>query len=131
MSETKELLRRGVGGFEPTPDAFERVLVRRDRKQRNRRVAAGVLGIAVFALGALAFVRLLGSERTPASDPANPFEGTWVSTSDLDGGTQTMTVVVSADGAVEITVLDTIATVCGGTASTMTGPDGSRTAPRS
>jgi hypothetical protein len=121
MTETKELLRRGVGGFEPTPDAFEHVLTRRDRKQRNRRVAAGVLGIAVFALGALAFVRLLGSEGTPASDPRSPFAGTWVSTSDADGGTQTMTVQVFADDVVEIVVLDTIATVCGGTSSTMTG----------
>jgi hypothetical protein len=121
MTETKELLRRGVGGFEPTPDAFEHVLTRRDRKQRNRRVAAGVLGIAVFALGALAFVRLLGSEGTPASDPQSPFAGTWVSTSDADRGTQTMTVQVFADDVVEIVVLDTIATVCGGTSSTMTG----------
>ena len=44
-------LRRGVGEFEPAPDAFERVLARRDRKQRNGRVAAGALGIAaLFAL---------------------------------------------------------------------------------
>jgi hypothetical protein len=120
MSETKELLRRGVGGFEPMPDAFDRVLARRGRKQRNQRVAAGVLGIAVFALAAIGFVRLLGSERTPAGDPRSPFEGTWVSTGG-DGGTQTMTVRVSADGAVEITVRDTIAAVCSGTPSTMTG----------
>jgi hypothetical protein len=46
MSETKELLRRGVGEFEPMPDALERVLVRRDRK------------------------RLLGSERGPVIGPA-------------------------------------------------------------
>jgi hypothetical protein len=70
MSETKELLRRGVGGFEPMPDAFDRVLARRDRKQRNQRVAAGVLGIAVFALATIGFVRLLGSDRRPVIDPA-------------------------------------------------------------
>jgi len=121
MSETKELLRRGVGEFEPMPDAFDRVLARRDRKRRNQRVAAGVLGIAVFALAAIGFVRLLGSEGTPASDPASPFQGVWVSTSDPDGGTQTMTVNVSADGAVEIVVTDDIATVCSLTPSTMTG----------
>ncbi|MGZ8571530.1 MAG: hypothetical protein ACXWW5_04810 [Actinomycetota bacterium] len=121
MSETKELLRRGVGGFEPTPDAFDRVLARRDRKRRNQRAAAGVLGIAVFALAAVGFVRLLASEGTPGSDPRSPFEGTWVSTSDADGGTQTMTVRVSADNAVEIVVRDDVATVCSGTPSTMTG----------
>ena len=121
MNETKALLRRGIGDFEPTPDAFDLVLARCDRKQRNRRVAAGALGIAVFALAAVGFVRLLGSEGIPATDPRSPFEGTWVSTSDADGGTQTMTVRVSADGAVEIVVLDDVATVCSGTPSTMTG----------
>ncbi|HET9248705.1 MAG TPA: hypothetical protein VFP13_02025 [Actinomycetota bacterium] len=121
MNETKELLRRGVGDFEPTPDAFERVLARRDRKRRNQRVAAGVLGIAVFALAAVGFVQLLGSERTPASDPAEPFLGTWVSTSDPDGGTQTMTVEPAAGDAVEIVLRDEVDTVCSGTPSTMTG----------
>jgi hypothetical protein len=121
MSETKELLRRGVGGYEPMPDAFERVLARRDRKRRNQRVAAGVVGIAVFVLAAIGFARLLGSERTPASGIPSPFEGTWVSTSDADGGTQTMTVTVSADGAVEVVVRDDVATVCSGTPSRMVG----------
>ena len=53
--------------------------------------------------------------------PASPFKGTWISTSDADGGTQTMTVDVSADGVVEITVRDDVATVCALTPSTMTG----------
>jgi len=75
----------------------------------------------VFALAAIGFVRLLGSEGTPAGEPRSPFEGTWVSTSDTDGGTQTMTVRVSGDDAVEITVRDDVATVCSGTPSTMTG----------
>jgi hypothetical protein len=121
MPELHDLLERRASGYRPSPDLFERVLDRRDRRQRNRRVAAGVLGIAVFALVAIGFARLLGSEGTPASDPQSPFAGTWVSTSDADGGTQTMTVTVSADDAVEIVVSDTIATVCGGTPSTMTG----------
>jgi hypothetical protein len=120
VSETKELLRRGVGGFEPMPDAFERVLARRDRKQRNQRLAAGVLGIAVFAVAAIGLVRLLGTETHPAVDPDSPFLGTWVSTSDADGGTQTMAVRASADG-FEIESHDDIATVCSGTPSTMIG----------
>jgi hypothetical protein len=70
VNETKELLRRGVGDFEPTPDAFDRVLARRDRKRRNQRVAAGVLGIAVFAIAAIGLVRLLGSERGSVIGPA-------------------------------------------------------------
>jgi hypothetical protein len=121
VSETKELLRRGVGEFEPMPDAFDRVLARHDRKQRNQRVAAGVLGIAVFALAAIGLVQLLGSKSTPGSDPRSLFEGTWVSTSDADGGTQTMTVGVSAESAVEITVHDDVATACSGNPSTVRG----------
>lgn len=55
-------------------------------------------------------------------DPlVSAFGGTWISTSDADGGTQTMSVEVSADGAVDVTVHDTIATVCSGASSTMTG----------
>lgn len=61
------------------PDAFERVLVRRDRKRRNQRVAAGILGIAVFALAVIGLVRLLVSETTPARpEPTQPWNGRWV-----------------------------------------------------
>src|SRR3990172_8617023 len=121
MSNLAELLERESRTVDLAPGDFERLTRRRARRQRNQRVAAGVLGIAVFALAAIGFVRLLGSERTPASDPRSPFAGTWISTTDTDGGTQTMTVLVSADGAVEITVTDDVATVCSGTPSTMTG----------
>jgi hypothetical protein len=122
MTETKELLRRGVGEFEPMPDAFDRVLERRDRKHRNQRVAAGVLGIAVFALAAIGLVRLFGSESapTPGGEPDSPFLGTWVSTSDADGGTQTM-IIERSDDTFDIVVTDTIAPVCSGTPATMTG----------
>lgn len=79
MSDMRELLRPGVEGFEPMPDAFERVLVRRDRKRRNQRIAAGIVGIAVFALAAAGLVRLLGSEQTPAvPEPTQPRNGKWV-----------------------------------------------------
>ena len=49
------------------------------------------------------------------------FGGTWISTSDADGGTQTMDVSVSADGTVDIVVTDDVATVCSRSPSTMTG----------
>ena len=115
----QQSVERAAERFRVPEGSFERLELRRDRKRRNQRVAAGVLGIAVFAIALIGFVRLLGSERTPAVDPASPFEGTWVSTS--DGGTQTMIVRVSADDAVEITVTDDVARACGGTPSTMTG----------
>jgi hypothetical protein len=120
MSDLRTILERGVGGATPPPNAFERVLARRDRKRRNQRIAAGVVGIAVFALAAIGFVRLLGSESTPAGDPRSPFQGTWVST-DADESTQTMTIAAPEDGAVEIMVQDDAASVCSGAPSTMTG----------
>jgi hypothetical protein len=56
--------------FDRPEPAWERLVRRRDRKRRNQRVAAGVLGIAVFALAVIGFVRLLGSERGPVIGPA-------------------------------------------------------------
>jgi hypothetical protein len=58
---------------------------------------------------------------SPSTDPRAPFLGVWVSTSDADGGTQTMTVEPSTDDSIEIVVTDTIATVCDLNPSTMTG----------
>ncbi len=49
MSDVRTMLKRGIGGATPPPDGFERMLRRRDRKRRNQRITAGVLGIAVFA----------------------------------------------------------------------------------
>jgi hypothetical protein len=49
-----------------------------------------------------------------------PVEGSWVTT-DADGSTPIMTVQVSGEGVVEITVLDDLASVCAGAPSTMTG----------
>ncbi len=54
MTDTRRLIER-VGEGAPFPDdAFERMLSRRDRKQRNQRIAAGAVGIAVF-VAAIAF----------------------------------------------------------------------------
>ena len=48
MSDVRTMLERGVGGAIPPPDGFERMLRRRDRKRRNQRIAAGVVGFAIF-----------------------------------------------------------------------------------
>jgi Tol biopolymer transport system component len=79
MSDTRDLLRSAVNDFEPTPDAFERVLLRRDRKRRNARIGAGIVGIAIFALAALGLTRLLETERTTGiPEPTQPTNGRWV-----------------------------------------------------
>ena len=48
MNDVRTLLERGYADASPPPDGFERMLRRRDRKRRNQRIAAGVVGIAVF-----------------------------------------------------------------------------------
>jgi len=122
MPDDRSLLDREMHRVELRPFTLEGFHRQRERRQRNQRAAAGVVGIVAFALVAIGLVRLLGSEDgTPAADPDSPFAGTWVSTTDADGGTQTMNVTVWADGTVEIVVTDDVASVCSGTPSTMTG----------
>jgi len=48
MSDLKELLDREARLVDAAPEALESVLRRRDRKRRNQRITAGVVGIAVF-----------------------------------------------------------------------------------
>jgi Tol biopolymer transport system component len=68
MSDLKSVLDRGLRGFEPSDDAFERTLRRRDRKRRNQRIAAGAVGIALFvaAVWVVTSVGSLDSSQTPA-----------------------------------------------------------------
>lgn len=54
MGEVRTILERGLGGVTQPPDPFERMLRRRDRKRRNQRIAAGVIGIGVF-VGVIVF----------------------------------------------------------------------------
>jgi hypothetical protein len=70
MIDERERFEEAFKLFDRPEPAWERLVRRRDRKRRNQRVAAGVLGIAVFALTAIGFVRLLGSERGPVIAPA-------------------------------------------------------------
>jgi Tol biopolymer transport system component len=68
MNDLRTILERGVGGATPPPDGFERMLRRRDRKRRNQRIAAGVVGVAVF-VAAVWIVTSVGSfdrTQTPA-----------------------------------------------------------------
>ena len=50
MIEERELFERAVQRFAPVDGSFERLLDRRDRKQRNKRVAAGVVALLLAAL---------------------------------------------------------------------------------
>ena len=70
MTEYKSVLER-VGSSAPEPDLeLERILRRRDRRRRNQRFAAGVVGIGVFAAAVL--VVLSGGSLDRTGTPVLP-----------------------------------------------------------
>ncbi len=81
----------------------------------------GVVVVVVAAALALNYFVNQQGLGGPDLDSRTPFLGVWISTSDSDGGTQTMTVERADNNTVDIVVTDTIATVCSLTPSTMTG----------
>jgi hypothetical protein len=54
--DEREVVQHAADRLAPPEPAFDRLLRRRDRKQRNQRISAGVIGVAVFvaALGIIA-----------------------------------------------------------------------------
>ena len=48
MIDEEQVFERVMRGFVPPDDSLERLVRRRDRKRRNQRITAGVVGIAVF-----------------------------------------------------------------------------------
>ncbi len=72
MMDERERLGRVVGGFVPPDDAFERLVDRRDRKQRNQRLAAGAVGVIVALAVGIFLVRSLTSDGIPANPPVEP-----------------------------------------------------------
>ena len=68
MSDRFDVLERFAPMFEPTEPSFERFVRRRDRKRRNQRIAAGVVGIAVFL--AAVWLVLSGAPFDRTSTPA-------------------------------------------------------------
>ena len=51
---------------------FERLLGRRERKQRNRRIRAGAVGVIVALATGIVLVRSLTSDPIPADPPVEP-----------------------------------------------------------
>jgi Tol biopolymer transport system component len=69
MMDERERLGRVVRGFAPPDDAFERLVNRKGRKQRNQRLAAGAVGLIVALATGLVLVRSLTSDGVPADRP--------------------------------------------------------------
>jgi hypothetical protein len=69
MIDERQVFERVMHGFVPPDDSLDRLVRRRDRKRRNQRIAAGVVGIAVF-VAAVWIVTTVGS--SDRSTPAVP-----------------------------------------------------------
>jgi hypothetical protein len=73
MNETKELLRRAGEEFAPREGVMDALIRRRARKQRNRRIAAAALAIALTILSFASLVRTFGNVERPADRPTDIF----------------------------------------------------------
>ena len=117
--DLRTMLRDRAEGVAAAPVVPERT-VRRARTRKTLQTGGALTAIAAVAVIAT-LVRPVFSESAPPADgPQGPFVGVWLSI-DGDGSSQTMTVRVSGDDAVEITSKDDAASVCSGVPSTMVG----------
>src|SRR5659263_233017 len=78
----------------PVPEhAYERLLRRRDRKERNKRLSAAVLAIIITLLSVTALMRAFGNSQRPATEPTpTPVDtgifsgmGGWIAYGDASG----------------------------------------------
>jgi outer membrane protein assembly factor BamB len=119
MPDPKTTLDRGLLGFEPAHDAFERTLNLVDRRRRRSRVATVLMALLVAAAGSAgAFAVLRSAERTPrpAGDrivPTNVADLRLVRTVPLPGHAVGMStagdaiVVADADAAADLIAFPT------------------------
>jgi hypothetical protein len=67
MSEHTKLFERAAARYEPPDLPMDGLLKRRDRKRRNQRIAAGVIGIAVFVAAVWIVTSLASLDRSQTS----------------------------------------------------------------
>jgi Tol biopolymer transport system component len=89
MSDLRDQLERASREF-PTPEMpFEGILRRRDRKHRNERLAAGVVGVVIALMVVLIGTSILRSNELPAIPPPPPAphdaEVTWMTDAGIVG----------------------------------------------
>jgi Tol biopolymer transport system component len=72
MSDTKELLDRARARFTPPEGVMDELIRRRARKQRNHRIAAGAVGMALFAALVIAGAALGSNVTRPANHTPSP-----------------------------------------------------------
>jgi Tol biopolymer transport system component len=74
MIDERDLLEHALRRFEPEPGLTDRIYRRRDRKRRNQRIAAGVVGIAVFVAAVWIVTSGLSFDRTETPAVPGPAE---------------------------------------------------------
>jgi len=69
--DDRDLFERAIRRFPPPESSFERLIVRRARKRRNQRLAAGAVGLTIIALAAvLVFTNIIrADEPVPIEQP--------------------------------------------------------------
>jgi hypothetical protein len=72
MADMRSILERGVGGSTPPPDGYERMLRRRDRKRRNQRIRAGIVGLTIAIIGFVTTASVIRSGSRPADQNPSP-----------------------------------------------------------
>jgi hypothetical protein len=100
-----DLLDRFEPLFEAPEPSLERFRRRRDRKRRNQRIAAGVVGIAVFVAAVLVVTNLGSLDRSktrivPGDDTTGPVTGPAVTGPTYNGPSYTLGPVTDEDIAV-------------------------------
>ena len=68
----RERVERAAGLFRAPEGSFDRLVRRRDRKERNRRITAGVVGAAIALAGFLVGMSVLRSETVPGTETPSP-----------------------------------------------------------
>src|SRR5919204_3804353 len=72
MPKIADVLERESRSVDLEQGDFERLLGRRERKERNRRIRAGALGVIVALAVGIVLVRSLTSDGIPANPPVEP-----------------------------------------------------------
>ena len=72
MPEIADVLERESRSVDLEQGDFERLLGRRERKERNRRIRAGAVGVLVVLVTGLVLFRSLTSDEVPATPPVEP-----------------------------------------------------------
>ena len=77
MSDPRSILQRAAERIAPRGDAFERLERRRERKQRNRRITAGVVALLVAVAGSYAAFSVFRNTSSSTVAGSEGFHALW------------------------------------------------------